>query len=74
MPFDQNAPKPRDYRHIEVWGLRLGSHRTYIHDQQVMAAADGAPLDAIYKRDGKWITARDVTNPDALADFKKAGL
>lgn len=66
--------KPKEYRHIQVWGERLGSHRDYIHDQQVQASEDNAPLDAIYKRDGKWQTARDVSNPDALADFKRAGL
>lgn len=55
--------KPTDYAWIEKWGLTLGSHRYYIVAQQELAAGDGAPLTAIYKRGAVWFTIDDITNP-----------
>lgn len=53
--------EPKDYHAIALWGMDLASFRYYIEAQQEKAARDGAPLDAIYKRDsigqdGSWQT------------------
>jgi len=53
-------PKPSEYKAIELWGKQLGSYQYYIKDQQEQALMDHAPLDALYERDGKWTTVRDL--------------
>lgn len=55
---------PADYRHIKAWGWMMGSRAYYIEAEQQQAHADGAPLDAIYKRDGVWRRFADVERPD----------
>lgn len=57
------ATKPSDYLHIRAWGMRLLSFEYYIVDQQERAFAAGAPIDAIYERDGVWRTVGDC-HPD----------
>lgn len=52
--------QPKDYRHIRAWGLMMGSFEYYIKEQQEKAFADGAPLDAIYKRGGTWALYSEV--------------
>jgi hypothetical protein len=55
--------QPEQYRHIKAWGQCLASDASYIRHQQEIAAADLAPLDAIYKGDnGAWSTYSQVTN------------
>lgn len=67
--------KPDDYKLIEFWCLRLGSFRDFTLAQQKAAAYDGAPLDAIYRRDdGSWATIKDVDNPDVLSAALRLGL
>lgn len=51
-----------DYEMIRKWGETLGSARHYILAQQVTASVDGAPVHAIYKRDGVWYTTDDITS------------
>ena len=41
-------PKPSEYKWIAVWGWFMGSEQYYIKAEQERAAADNAPLDAIY--------------------------
>ena len=62
---------PRDYKHIYAWGMMMSSSRDYIHDEQVRAAADNAPLDAIYKRQDGWRTMRDVTVFNTIETMKR---
>ena len=59
MRTKQQATKGRatmDYRVIAAYGYLMGSFGYYIHDQQEMALHDGAPVTAVYKRDGAWVT------------------
>lgn len=56
--------KPEDYKHIKAWGHMMKSYADYIYRQQQKAAEAGAPLDAIYERDGKWHTFDEVTSPE----------
>ena len=43
------------YPWLVKWGQQLGSYDYYIDNQAVEAMKDGAPFDAVYKRDGKWV-------------------
>lgn len=52
-----------NYHAIALWGRRLGSYAYYIHAEQAKAEEMGAPNDALYERDGKWVTVRDL-KPD----------
>lgn len=61
--------KPTDYVWIERWGRLLGSFRYYVLAQQRLAAADNAPLTAIYKRGDVWSTIDDITNPLTRRDM-----
>lgn len=51
-----------DYPYIRAWGKFMGSHQYYINDEIARAKNDEAPQDAIYKRDGRWITFRQITS------------
>lgn len=55
--------KPHEYVCIAAWGRRMGSFDYYIKDQQRKAAQMGAPLTAIYERDGHWQRAEEIVNP-----------
>ena len=48
-----------DYRHIAAWGKMMGSFAYFVRCEQAKAARDNAPIDAVYKREGVWITIRD---------------
>lgn len=56
--------KPNDYLDIRAWSLNMGSYEYYIKDQQAKAAADGAPVNAIYFSigRGRWVTADEITS------------
>lgn len=54
---------PSDYIAIRLWGKNLGSFSYYIRTEQEKAARMGAPLDALYERDGKWKCVSDLA-PD----------
>ena len=56
--------EPHDYKHIRAWGKMMGSFEYYIMGEQEKAAADNAPLDAIYKREDGWHTYSSVTRED----------
>jgi hypothetical protein len=58
--------KANEYRHIAAWGRMMSSDRSYIFDQQVKAAADNAPIDAVYFGDGQWRRFSEVTNEDTI--------
>jgi len=61
-------PKPEEYVWIKKWGELVVSGRSYIRDQQHLAAEDAAPLDAIYARQGGgWATLDDVTGANTRA-------
>jgi|TARA_R110002074_G_scaffold144049_3_gene291475 hypothetical protein len=55
--YNQNA-----YRCIGIWGRNLGSFPSYIKNEQRIAAEQGAPLTAIYARDGVWSTVEEIEN------------
>jgi hypothetical protein len=42
--------KPTDYKAIAAWGRMMGSQGWYTDNQQTLAAKDGAPIDAIYRK------------------------
>lgn len=53
-------PQPKEYKHIRAWGKMLQSFEYYIVNEQRIASEDNAPLTAIYKRKGEWITSDDL--------------
>lgn len=54
-----------DYYHLRAWCQMMGSDVAYTRRQIEAARADGAPRDAIYKReDGTWAAFSDVTAPE----------
>jgi hypothetical protein len=54
-----------DYPWIWRWGRLLGSFSYYIENEVKRAREDGAPQNAIYRRnDGTWATTDDVTSED----------
>jgi MOSC domain-containing protein YiiM len=53
------------YPAVREWHRRSGSFAYYVKDQVAKAEHDGAPQDAIYKRDhhggdDQWVTVRDL--------------
>ena len=68
--FDREQPtahRPEEYLAIMLWGQQMLSFMHYIQDQQELAAEDGAPVDAIYKKfgestgpDNKWVCVSDL--------------
>lgn len=55
--------KPSDYVYIAAWGRLMGSFTSYVRNEQRLACEKGAPLTAIYERDGHWHTADDIKSP-----------
>jgi len=54
--------KPEDYKAIGLWGAFMHSFSYYVEFQQILAAENDAPLDAIYKSSaGEWRTIRDLS-------------
>jgi hypothetical protein len=54
-----------DYPYIVAWGRMMGSHRPYIRQQVEQARADGAPPNAIYRRDdGTWAITEEILRGD----------
>lgn len=64
--------KPTDYKYIRQWGKELQSFDYYIENQQAQAAADNAPLDAIYERDGKWVCLSELKNRELAERLQRA--
>lgn len=54
----KNAYRPSEYTAIRLWHGSSMSH--YITNLQEKAAADGAPLDAIYWSEGHWHTVAEL--------------
>ena len=53
--------KPNQYKAIALWGQKMGSFAYYTAHEQLRAAGDDAPLDAIYQNeDGTWSTVRSI--------------
>jgi hypothetical protein len=65
--------KPSDYKAIAFWGKELGSFSSYVKSQQQEAAADNAPLNAIYKSADGWETAERVSNRELRVRMKQEG-
>lgn len=59
-PAAPAGAKPSDYVAISMWGYNLGSFRYYIEAEQAKANKAGAPVDAIFERNGEWTTVRDL--------------
>jgi len=55
--------QPHEYTCIQAWGDRMRSFEYYIVEQQKKAAAERAPITAIYERDGVWAVAEDIVDP-----------
>jgi hypothetical protein len=52
-----------DYPYIRAWGRMIGSYNSYIQLQVEQARQDGAPDDAIHKKDdGSWSTTDEITS------------
>jgi flagellar biosynthesis regulator FlaF len=70
--------KPNEYLVIQAWGEMMHSARSYIVQEQEKAAADNAPIDAVYFANKMWVRLDEITNPDArrrinerLVDLRK---
>lgn len=56
--------QPHEYVCIAAWGRRMGSFSYYITEQQKLAAAEHAPITAIYRQpDTIWAVAEDIKDP-----------
>jgi len=55
--------RPAQYVAIRLWGAQLGSYEYYVAAEQDKAARMGAPLDALYERNGEWVCVSDL-KPD----------
>ena len=52
---------PAEYKHIWSWGKMLGSLPGWVVGVQEQASREGAPVDAIFKRDvAGWEVASDL--------------
>jgi len=57
--------KPSDYKAIAIWGKVCASFDYYIRDEQARAAADNAPLNAIFKSvGGDWVIVEEIKNEE----------
>lgn len=73
MPKKASPPAPTDYRGIAAWGQAMRSFSYYVRQQQERALQEGAPLDAIYrKEDGTWATAGDIKNKELADSIQEA--
>ena len=61
---------PRDYRAIAAWGKHLQSFLYFIKLEQERASSDGAPINAIYKRDGVWVTTDEIVDHELRAKIE----
>jgi len=60
---NQQTYLPSAYRCIAIWGRNMGSFASYTANEQHKAAEQGAPLTAVYERNGGgWATLEDVEN------------
>lgn len=50
------------YRHVVAWGKFLGFTPETVRSAVELAAVEGAPIDAIQKIDGRWLTLADIQN------------
>ncbi len=61
-----NKHEPAEYLAIRLWHKQTGSFEYYVTKQQERAAIDGAPLDAIFKRDWEgqsgWVAVSDLSH------------
>ena len=58
--------QPCDYTWIAAWARNMGSMPGWARDQQQLAAATGAPLNAVYlDGNGAWHTTDDIITPAA---------
>lgn len=54
---------------MRLWGQHLGSYDYYIDWGQQLAKKEGAPIDAIYKRDGEWRRLSEIENKDLQTEL-----
>ncbi len=59
------SSRTEDYPYIRKSGQHLGSHQSYIDMMVQQARDEGAPPNAIHKRDDKWVTTDDITDDQA---------
>lgn len=55
--------RPTDYHGIALWHQLTGSYPYYVRDLQQQAAADNAPLDALYRSmlgKHRWVCVSDL--------------
>lgn len=64
---ESNKHEPEEYALIWLWGRLLSSQPSWIREQQERAAREGAPLNAIYRKEVRWHTADEVLHPDTRA-------
>ena len=62
MTPQENPVKPEQYLYIRAWGKMMRSDSAYVQRQQELAAEDGAPLDAVFRRENGWARLEEVNN------------
>lgn len=62
--YETFAP-PHEYIWIRAWGNMMGSQPYYIEGEQSRASQEGAPVTAIYGREGDWQTLLTITGQHA---------
>lgn len=50
------------YCHVVAWGMFLGFTPATVRREVALAEAENAPLDAIQKLDGRWVTLDEIAN------------
>jgi len=62
MTAVKGKPSPKDYKATALWHSSTGSFQYYIDSMQRKAAAEGAPLDALYfsNSENKWVCMSDL--------------
>lgn len=60
MNLKASVTPPVSYKAIRLWGKQLGSFDYYIEAEQKKASRMGAPVDALYERDGVWVCVSDL--------------
>lgn len=60
------------YKHLVAWCRFMGSYQYYCDDQITRANSDDAPINSIFKKDGRWHTYDEVssgTTQMAIGDY-----
>jgi len=59
------------YPAIVAWGAMMHSYNYYIDDQVALAARDKAPRLAVFRKQSRWVTLKEVTGQPARQYFRQ---